>query len=129
MGAQGGLRIRRRACRAPPEGILRAGTVTRIPSGAEHLSITGRAEPAAGGEGAFDKEVYRDRNLVELCFARLKQFRAIATRFDKLADRYRAGVILASLTLWLREPIRDHLSDTAQVLSSNVTPTSGVRQG
>ncbi|MCX4803999.1 transposase [Streptomyces sp. NBC_01214] len=77
------------------------------------FSITGRTQLTAGGEGAFDEEVYRDRNVVERCFARLEQFRAIATRFDKLADRYRAGVILASLTLRLREPIRDHLSDTA----------------
>ncbi|MFF4326249.1 IS5 family transposase [Streptomyces sp. NPDC001591] len=59
-----------------------------------------------GRPPAFEKEVYRDRNVVERCFARLKQFRAIATRFDKLADRYRAGVILASLVLWLHEPAR-----------------------
>ncbi|MCD0482800.1 IS5/IS1182 family transposase, partial [Streptacidiphilus sp. ASG 303] len=32
------------------------------------------------------------------------QFRAIATRFDKLATRYRTGLVLASLILWLREP-------------------------
>jgi transposase len=36
----------------------------------------------------------------------LKQFRAIATRFDKLATRYRAAVVIASLNLWLREPTR-----------------------
>lgn len=36
-------------------------------------------------------------------FARLKQFRAVATRFDKLAARYRAGVLIASLVLWLRD--------------------------
>nr|WP_281181698.1 transposase [Streptomyces exfoliatus] len=44
------------------------------------------------------------RNVVERCFARLKQFRAIATRFDKLADRYRSGLVLAALILWLRDP-------------------------
>lgn len=44
--------------------------------------------------------------MVERCFSRLKQFRAIATRFDKLADRYRAGLVLASLIRWLREPAR-----------------------
>jgi len=33
---------------------------------------------------------------------KLKQFRAVATRFDKLANRYKAGVALASLILWLR---------------------------
>lgn len=34
----------------------------------------------------------------------LKQFRALATRVDEFADRYRAGGVLVSLVLWLREP-------------------------
>jgi transposase len=41
---------------------------------------------------------------MERCFNRLKQFRAVATRFDKLATRYRAGLEPASLILWLRQP-------------------------
>jgi transposase len=44
--------------------------------------------------------------VVERCFARLEQFRAIATRFDELAVRYHAGLVTASLILWLREPAR-----------------------
>ncbi|CAL9639301.1 hypothetical protein SUDANB13_06293 [Streptomyces sp. enrichment culture] len=57
-----------------------------------------------GRPPAFGKALYRDGNVVERCFARLKQFRAIATRFDKLAARYRAGLVLASLVVWLHEP-------------------------
>lgn len=45
--------------------------------------------------------------MVERCFNRLKQFRAIATRFDELAAHYKAGVQLASLILRLREPAQD----------------------
>lgn len=45
--------------------------------------------------------------MVERCFNRLKQFRAIATRFDELAAHYKAGLQLASLTLRLREPAQD----------------------
>lgn len=63
-----------------------------------------------GPAPAFDRELYKARNVVERCFGRLKQFRAIATRFDKLAHRYRAGVHLASLILWLRatqDPLPD----------------------
>jgi transposase len=60
-----------------------------------------------GRPPAFDATLYKRRNVVERCFARLKQFRAIATRYDKLASRYRSGVLLAGLILWLRE-----LSDT-----------------
>lgn len=40
----------------------------------------------------------------ERCFSRLKRFRAVTTRFDKVAARYLTGLRLASLILWLREP-------------------------
>jgi transposase len=49
----------------------------------------------------FDRERYRRRNVVERCFNRLKQWRGVATRFEKRADNYRAMVVLASLILWL----------------------------
>jgi transposase len=41
--------------------------------------------------------------VVERCFVRLKQFHAIATRFDKFAVRYQSGLRPASLILWLRD--------------------------
>ncbi len=53
---------------------------------------------------AFDPELYKARNVVERRFGRLKQFRAIATRFDEPAARYAAGIHLAALILWLRGP-------------------------
>ena len=49
-----------------------------------------------------DREVYRQRNLVERFFNKLKHFRRIATRYDKLARNYLAAVTLASVRLWLR---------------------------
>ena len=51
---------------------------------------------------AFDAELYKQRNVVERCFNRLKQWRGIATRYDKTARNYRGGVLLASLVLWTR---------------------------
>lgn len=50
----------------------------------------------------FSKRLYRDRNLIERFFSKLKHFRRIATRYDKLAENFLAMVKLASMRLWLR---------------------------
>lgn len=49
---------------------------------------------------AHDREAYRQRNLIERMFARLKDFRRIATRYDKLARNYLSGVLLAAAIIW-----------------------------
>ena len=46
-------------------------------------------------------QLYRERNLIERFFNKLKHFRRIATRFDKLARNFLAAVLLASTRLWL----------------------------
>ena len=51
---------------------------------------------------AFSAFLYRYRNAVERFFNKLKHWRAIATRYDKRADNYLAGVKLASLRIWMR---------------------------
>jgi transposase len=50
----------------------------------------------------FDKEAYKRRNVIERCFEAFKQWRGIATRYDKLAVTYRGGVILRVITIWLK---------------------------
>jgi len=47
-------------------------------------------------------ELYRRRNLIERFFCKLKQFRRIATRFEKHATNFLAAVALASVRIWLR---------------------------
>lgn len=51
---------------------------------------------------SVDRAIYRQRNLIERFFNKLKHFRRVATRFDKLARNYLAAVLLASIRLWLR---------------------------
>jgi transposase len=51
---------------------------------------------------SVDMAIYRQRNLVERFFCKLKHFRRVATRFDKLARNFLAAVLLASTRLWLR---------------------------
>ena len=49
----------------------------------------------------YDRDLYKARHLVENFFARLKQFRAIATRYDKTARNFLAAIHLAASILWL----------------------------
>jgi len=49
----------------------------------------------------FDTHRYKSRNLVERFFCRIKQFRRIATRYDKLAARFASFVALVAAVIWL----------------------------
>ena len=50
----------------------------------------------------FNHAWYKTRDQIERAFGRLKQYRAVATRYDKLKDRYLATVTIASIMIWLR---------------------------
>ncbi|GGQ89625.1 hypothetical protein GCM10010267_60680 [Streptomyces griseorubens] len=91
--------------RAIRRTLRRRGIRAVIPERGDQKANRMRRGRVDGRPPAFDRELYKARNVVERCFNRLKQFRAIATRFDKLAARYRAGLHLAALILWLREPL------------------------
>ncbi|WP_437113663.1 IS5 family transposase [Streptomyces roseoverticillatus] len=79
--------------------LRRRGTAATIPEHCDQMANRRRRGDQGGRPPAFDRNIYPARNVVERCFARLKQFRAVATRFDKLADRYRAGIVIAALIL------------------------------
>jgi transposase len=49
----------------------------------------------------YDKNLYQARHRIENFFCQLKQFRAIATRYDKTARNFLAAVYLAAATVWL----------------------------
>jgi putative transposase len=48
----------------------------------------------------FDKDAYKARNIIERAFSHLKDWRRVATRYDKLARNYTATVILAAIVRW-----------------------------
>ena len=60
------------------------------------------ANPVREEPAPLDRELYRLRNRVERLVNRLKQFRAVATRYDKTAASFLAFVQLAASRLWLR---------------------------
>jgi transposase len=49
--------------------------------------------------------IYRHRNLIERCWARLKEWRAIATRYDKTAASYAGGIAIAATLDWFKSSL------------------------
>jgi putative transposase len=49
---------------------------------------------------SFDPRLYKARNVIERAFCRMKDWRRIATRYDKLARNFRATVVLAAILIW-----------------------------
>lgn len=88
--------------------LLRSRKITAvIPQKRDEIAARKRRGPAGGRPPALDEIRYKQRNLVERSFALLKQWRGLATRYDKLAIVYRAAVVLNAAIAWLH-----HLSDT-----------------
>jgi transposase len=58
--------------------------------------------PSRAVKHPLDTHLYAQRHLVECCFSKLKQFRRVATRFEKTARNYLAIITLAAIVLWLR---------------------------
>ena len=57
--------------------------------------------PGRSRRRPYDEDLYEERHLIENFFCRLKQFRAIATRYDKRAVNFLAGVYAAAIVIWL----------------------------
>src|SRR5690606_12129014 len=97
---------------------LRPGTIRHaIPERSEPVRSRIRRGSQGGRPPAFDKQVYKRRNVVERCFNRLKQWRGIATRYDKTAESYQAAVTLASLLMWA-----GHLTTTPRAVRHGWPP-------
>lgn len=73
------------------ETIARRGAKAVIPN-----------NPSRARKYPIDRHLYAQRHLIECCFSKLKQFRRIATRFEKTARNYLAVVTIAAIVLWIR---------------------------
>ena len=74
-----------------------------IPQPADQIAHRKRRGAAGGRPPSFDAATYKRRNVVERSFNDHKQWRGLATRYDKLAAIYRGGAVLRAITIWLRE--------------------------
>ena len=97
-----GRRPRRLAC---DKGYSADRVRERLPALGIEAVIPMRSNEHVGDRdrfGRFDKAAYRGRNVVERAVAKLKEFRRIATRYEKLASSYCAMLSIANIVLYLR---------------------------
>ncbi|KPI20891.1 hypothetical protein OV450_7731 [Actinobacteria bacterium OV450] len=88
--------------RAIRRHLRRRGIRAVIPQPADQIGHRLRRGRAGARPPGFDAETYQERNAVERCIARLKQWRGLAMRADKLALAYQAALHLATILIWTR---------------------------
>ncbi|MEU9317372.1 IS5 family transposase [Streptomyces sp. NPDC048295] len=88
--------------RAIHRHLRRRGIQAVIPQPADQIGHRLRRGRAGVRPPGFDAEKYKERNTVERCIARLKQWRGLAIRTDKLAIAYEAALHLAAILIWSR---------------------------
>jgi transposase len=83
--------------------LRRKGIRAVIPQRSDQIAHRKAKGSKGGRPPTFDAQAYRGRNVVERTFGRLKGWRGIATRYDKHAHNYRAGIILGAIVMfWLQ---------------------------
>jgi transposase len=89
------------SCRGNRRELRRRGIKTVIPEPADQAGHRTRRGSRGGRPVTYDAVEYQGRNVIERGFNVLKQWRALATRYDKHALTYRGAVVLAAILTWL----------------------------
>ncbi|MET7446416.1 transposase [Streptomyces sp. NBC_01696] len=88
--------------RAIRSHLRRRGIRAAIPQPSDQVGHRRRRGRVGGPPPTFDAEAYKRRNAVARCIARLRQWRGLAMRTDKLATVYLAALHLAAILIWAR---------------------------
>jgi len=97
------LRADKAYCSRGHRALLRSRDIKAvIPEKTDQAAHRKRRGSAGGRPISHDAEDYKNRNVIERFFNRMKHWRAIASRYDKHATVYRGGIILAAIVDWLK---------------------------
>jgi transposase len=83
----------------------RRGITATIPEKTDQTRHRAKRGSRGGRPPAFDPERYKQRNTAERCINKLTGFRAVATRYDKRDFMYQATIDVASIRIWLKDPV------------------------
>ncbi|WP_308404855.1 IS5 family transposase [Streptomyces sp. 35G-GA-8] len=86
--------------RAIRQHLRQRGIRAVIPQPADQVANRKRKGRKGGRPPAFDRHTYKQRNTVERCINRLKNWRGLATRYEKTATVYQAGLHIAGIFIW-----------------------------
>ena len=90
------------SAKAHRDSLRARGVKVVIPERSDQVKNRKNRGTKGGRPVDFDAEAYKGRNVAERAFNKLKDWRGLATRYDKHALIYRGGMVLASIVLWLK---------------------------
>lgn len=85
--------------------LRRRGIQAVIPEPSDQIRNRQRRGSRGGRPVTFDNDAYRLRNTVERAVGKLRGYRAVATRYDKRDYMFRGTIDVASIRIWLRDPV------------------------
>lgn len=94
------------------DALRRRRIKATIPEPSSQQSARVRRGSNGGRPPAFDAALYKKRNAVERAINKLRATRAVGTRYDKRDFVFKGTVDVASIRIWLRDPVKPHSRDT-----------------